>query len=67
MTKLAERLKELRIDKEVSQKKVAEEIGISQSVYCDYENGKVEPTASIIIKLANYFNVSTDYLLGKEN
>lgn len=59
-------LKELRENQGISQQKLAKEIGISQSNICEYEKGTVEATESIIIKLANYFDVSTDYLLGIE-
>lgn len=58
------RIKELRLERNISQKKLSLQVGVSQSVLCDYENGKVEPTASVIISLAKFFGVSTDYLLG---
>ena len=58
------RIKELRLERNISQKKLSLQVGVSQSVICDYENGKVEPTASVIISLAKFFGVSTDYLLG---
>lgn len=67
MKKLAERIKELRIEKGVTQKQIANEIGIAQSAYYYYESGKQEPTASVIVKLADYFNVCTDYLLGRKD
>lgn len=59
-----ERLKELRQDKNLGQNELADKIGISNASISYYENGKQEPTASTIIKIALYFNVSTDYLLG---
>ena len=58
------RFKELRIEKKQSQTVVAKAIGISQSVLCDYENDKAEPTSPVIIALAKYYDVTTDYLLG---
>jgi len=57
----------LRKEKEKTQKEVANALGISQSTYCDYENNNIEPTASILVKIADYFGVSSDYLLGRQD
>lgn len=59
-----ERLKELRSDAGLSQKRLAELIGVSQKAIDFWEKGMNEPKASYIIALANFFNVSCDYLLG---
>lgn len=59
------RLKELREEKRLTQQEVATAIGGNQSNLAKWELGKVEPSASFVIKLANFFNVSTDYLLGR--
>ena len=59
------RLKELRLDKGVTQQAVSNATKISRSVLSQYENGIAEPTASVVVKLAQYFSVSTDYLLGR--
>lgn len=59
-----ERLKELRNDAGLSQKKLAELIGASQKAIDFWEKGINEPKASYIIALAKFFNVSCDYLLG---
>ena len=67
MMKLTKRLEELRIEKGVSQTQVAKDIGISKSAYNYYENGIKEPTASVLIKLADYFNVCIDYLVGRQD
>lgn len=48
-----------------TQKEVADKIGMLQQAYGRYEIGKNMPPASVIIKLADIFNVSTDYLLGR--
>lgn len=64
MTEFGARLKELRNDKKVSQQQLGLEIRCSQSVISDWENGNAEPTASAIVAVAEYFGVSTDYLLG---
>ncbi|MBY6802802.1 helix-turn-helix transcriptional regulator [Clostridium botulinum] len=63
----AKRLKELRSEKGVVQKDVANFLNITTSAYGFYEQGKRIPDTEIMIKLSNYFNVSLDYLLGKTN
>ena len=62
-----ERLKELRLSKNLSQMQLAKETNISQSAIAKWELGKTEPTASAIIILAQYFNETSDYLLGLDN
>lgn len=62
-----DRLKELRLDKGLSQMQLAKELNLSQSAVAKWELGKTEPTATAIIAVANYFNVSIDYLLGVED
>lgn len=59
------RLKELRESKGLTQKEVAKVIGYTQLSYARYENGKREPDISTLCKLANYFNVTVDYLIGR--
>lgn len=63
---LANRLKELRIEKGISQQKLASDIGVTQKAIDFWERGTNEPKASYIIKLAKYFGVTADYLLGIE-
>ena len=58
---------ELRVERGVSQKELAEAIGVSQSTIAKIEVGRNEATASTIRKLASYFNISTDYLLEFED
>ena len=60
----AERLRELRLEKGVGQNKLASDLGLSNASISYWENEKQEPTASAIYKLALYFDVPTDYLLG---
>ncbi len=62
-----ERIKELRQEKNISQAKLAKEIGVSQKAIDYWERGVNEPKASYVIALAEYFDVSCDYILGKEN
>lgn len=59
-----ERLKELRIENNLSQMQLAQKTGLSQSAIAKWELGKTEPTASAIITLAKFFNETTDYILG---
>ena len=61
------RLKEIREEKNLSQLEIAKGIQTSQRNIGRWENGDNEPTSSFIIKLANYLNCSTDYLLGIED
>lgn len=60
----AERLRELRTEKGVGQNKLATDLGLSNASISYWENCKQEPTASAIVKLAVFFDVPTDYLLG---
>lgn len=63
---LSEKIKELRVIKGKTQKEISEYLGIQQNTYSQYENRNREPNYDVIIKLAKYYNVSTDYLLGAE-
>lgn len=58
------RLKELRTEKKLSQTKLAELFNISQQAVSHYEKGVRDIDSSLIKNLANFFDVSTDYLLG---
>lgn len=62
-----ERLKELRAEKNLSQKELSKAIGVSDGTICFWENGTNEPKLTYIKKLANFFEVSSDYLIGIEN
>lgn len=59
-----DRLRELRTARGLSQMQLAKMLNISQSAIAKWELGKTEPTASAIIKLAKFFDESTDYILG---
>lgn len=61
------RLAELRNNKKISQKELAAQIGYSQNMISQWENGTRDPGTEILKKLAAYFNVSVDYLLGEDN
>ncbi len=58
------RLKELRLDHHWNMKETAEMIGIPYTTYISYEKGEREPNYEMLLKLASFFDVSTDYLLG---
>ena len=59
------RLKLLREKSNLSQAKMAKEMGVSQPVVAKYEQGIIYPSYPILIAYADYFKVSTDYLLGR--
>ena len=65
--KYSERIKELRISKNLSQMQLSIKTGLSQSAIAKWELGKTEPTASALITLAKFFNETTDYILGLED
>ena len=58
------RIKELREDRDLRQIDVAEKTGIDQRTLSNYETGKTNPDSYSIIKLAEFYHVSCDYLLG---
>ena len=64
MIEFGEILRELRTDKKLTQPQLAEAIGVSKSMISMWETGINEPTASNIMKLSKFFDVTTDYLLG---
>lgn len=61
---IGQRIKNLREGQNLSQLELAKIINVSNTAVSQYENGLRTPSDDIKIKLANYFNVSTDYLLG---
>ena len=64
MVDFARKLKELRIQAGLSQKQLAEQVKVTKSVISYYELQERYPSPEILIKLANIFRVSTDFLLG---
>lgn len=64
----AERLKQLRTDRKVSMQKLAEEIGLkNKGTIGQFETEITVPSADTLISLADYFDVSLDYLVGRSN
>ncbi|MCF8002520.1 MAG: helix-turn-helix domain-containing protein [Halanaerobiales bacterium] len=64
MATFPERLKKIRKANDLTIKELADEIGTTKSTISRYENNKREPKTYLLKKLANYFDVSVDYLLG---
>ena len=62
---VAEILKSLRVEADLTQSQLAQKLGIGQSTIVGYERGDREPTASNLMKYASYFNVSMDFLTGR--
>ena len=67
MDAFKERLKDLREEKELSQRELAKKLAIGHTSIARWERGDVEPNASSIIMLALFFDVTAGYLLGLEN
>lgn len=65
--KVSERIKELRLENNLTQTALAKATGISQNAIAQWENEKRTPNINAVITLAGFFNVTTDYLLGVEN
>ena len=58
------RIRDLREDRDLTQKEVAKSLNCSQQVYSNYELGQRDIPTDILIKLSYFYNVSTDYILG---
>ena len=58
------RLRDLREDKDLSQREMGEILSCSQRVYSNYERGELDIPTEILIKLAKFHKTSTDYILG---
>jgi len=57
------RIRDLREDRDISQQQMAKHLNISQSTYSRYESGYLDVPSEVLIKLAQYYGVSTDYIL----
>lgn len=60
-----ENIRNLRIDRNLTQQQIADVLHISQNTYCQYELGVLNYPVEVILTLADYYGVSTDYLLGR--
>jgi len=66
-SKFAVKLGELRHEKGLSQRQAAAELGISQALLSHYEQNAREPKLEFVIKVCDYYGVTTDYILGRTN
>lgn len=62
-----ERIRNLREDKDITQTQLAKILNCSQRIYSNYERGEVDIPTTILMKLADFHNTSTDYLLNRTN
>ncbi len=63
--KLAERLFLLRKDANLTQKELAEKLGLNSVTYLHYEKGQREPPLDLLIQISEFYDVTVDYLVGK--
>ena len=61
------RMRALREDRDLTQREMGELLSCSQRVYSNYERGDVDIPTSVLIRLADFYSVSVDYLLGRTN
>jgi len=59
------RIRDLREDRDLKQRELAAILSCSQRIYSNYERGDVDIPTAVLIRLADYYGVSTDYLLGR--
>lgn len=59
------KIRELRIEKGISQKELAEYLGMSAGNLCDWEKGRTEPDINALIRIADYFDESVDNVVGR--
>ena len=59
------RLRDLREDSDLTQKQIADFLHVKQNTYCQYESGRRQIPLEMLIKLADYYNVTLDYLVGR--
>ncbi len=67
MATFVERLKEIRKGQHATQKQVASAIGTTEQNYQRYERGSQQPTLPVLLALADFFDVSLDYLVGRSD
>jgi len=60
-------LKAIREDRDIRQKDIANYLNVSQNTYSQYETGVISLTAEVLVKLADYYGVTVDYLLDRTN
>ena len=67
MSSFSENLTRLRKENKVSQQKIANYVGVTQQCISEWEKGDMEPTLSNLIKIADVFDVSIDFLAGRKD
>lgn len=67
MKTYSNRIRELRLTKSLNQEQLAEKIGLTKQAISQYERGDRKPSLDVIEALCDFFNVSADYLLGKDD
>ncbi len=67
MENFGERIKNLREERNLTQSVLAKELNVDKSTIAKYETNSISPSCQMLIILAKYFSVSTDYLLGLED
>ena len=67
MNKFKDRLKEIRLEKEMTRKQLADVLFVSERLISYWENGKRECNFDTLIRLADIFNITIDYLLGRSD
>ena len=65
MSAVYQRIRDLREDRDLTQKKMGEILSCSQRVYSNYERGELDIPTEILLMLADYYDVSVDYILGR--
>ena len=61
------RIRDLREDRDLTQKQLAQILGMSQTGYSKYETGENDIPTAILIRLADFYGTSTDYILGRSD
>ncbi len=64
---LHERIKDLRQARHMTQVELAKELGLTKQCVSNWENGNIAPSIEMLMRLADFFCVSTDYLLGRDD
>lgn len=65
MSKLSERLLALRQERDLSQKNLVKEMGLALNTYVRYERGERVPDADVLVRIADFYGVTLDYLVGR--
>lgn len=64
---LNKRIKELRLSHGLNQVELAKELSVTKQTVSNWENNNIQPSVDMLVKISEYFSVSTDYMLGKSN